>query len=224
VEKEYSFQEFDQVEVSSAIEFETTQSVDYSIKVTGYENLIERLEVDLSGQTLIVGLEPGSYFNNNVKAVITMPALSKLVVPGASRGTAKGFKSADDFDLEVSGASRVDIDIEAAGTTIDVSGASRLTGELTALNVTLTISGASRCELSGMAYDSELNVSGASRASLSEFQTENADVNISGASRAVINMTGTLNVDLSAASSLEYTGHAVLGKVNITGASRMTGK
>ena len=134
VEKEYSFQEFDQVEVSSAIEFETTQSVDYSIKVTGYENLIERLEVGLSGQTLIIGLKPGSYFNNNVKAVITVPALSKLVVSGASRGTAKGFRSADDFDLEVSGASRAEVDIEAGKTTVDVSGASRVAGELNAQN------------------------------------------------------------------------------------------
>ncbi len=224
VEKEYSFQEFDQVEVSSAVEFETTQSVDYSIKVTGYENLIERLEVDLSGQTLIIGLKPGSHFNNNVKAVITMPALSKLVVSGASQGTAKGFKSADDFDLEVSGASRAEVDIEAGKTTVDVSGASRVAGELNAQHTRLIISGASRCELAGTAGDTDLNVSGASQANLWQFQIQNANVNISGASRATINMTGTLNVDLSAASSLEYTGHAVLGKVNITGASRMTGK
>ncbi|MFO7995616.1 MAG: head GIN domain-containing protein [Dehalococcoidia bacterium] len=224
MEKEYSFQEFDRVEVSSAVEFEMTQSADHSIKVTGYENLIERLEVEVSGQTLVIRLKPGSYFRNNVKAVIAMPELNKLVVSGASRGTAKGFTSADDFALEVSGASRVEMDIGVGNIAVDISGASTVTGELKAQDTRLMVSGASRCELSGTGGDTDLNVSGASRVNLLQFQIQNADVNISGASRASINMTGTLNVDLSGASSLEYTGDAVLGRVNITGASRLSSK
>jgi hypothetical protein len=224
VEKEYSFQDFDRVEVSNAIEFEITPGA-YSINATGYENLIERLEVELSGQTLVIRLKPGSYFRNNVKAVIALPALSKLVVSGACRGTAKGFTTPFDCDLEVSGASRVEVDMEVDRATVDVSGASRLTGELLAArNARLIVSGASRCELTGATYDMDLNVSGASRASLSEFQTKDADVDISGASRATINLIGTLNVDLSGASSVEYTGDAVLGRVNVTGASRLSKK
>jgi len=223
-DREYVLQEFNQVEVSSAIEFEITQSVDYSITITGYENLIERLEVDLSGRTLKIGLKQGNYFNNNVKAVIAMPEVNRLVVSGASRGTAKGFRSADDFNLVVSGASRAEIDIEAGETTVNVSGASTATGELNAQDTRLIISGSSRCELTGIAGDIDLNVSSASRANLAQFQIQNADVNISGASRATINMTGTLNIALSGASSLEYTGDAVLGKVNISGASTMSSK
>jgi hypothetical protein len=224
VERAYPFEAFDRVEVSSAIEFEIMHGA-YSINVTGYQNLIERLEVDLSGQTLTIGLKPGSYLRNNVRAIITMPLLSKLVVSGACRGSAKGLSSVDDLDLEVSGASRADVDIEAARITVDVSGASRLTGDLLATqSVNLVISGASRCELTGATYDMDLDLSGASRASLSEFETANADLNISGASQASIDVIGTLDVDLSGASSLEYTGNPTLGRVSITGASRMSSK
>ncbi|MBE0430581.1 MAG: DUF2807 domain-containing protein [Dehalococcoidia bacterium] len=220
IEREYPFEDFDRLEVSSAIEFEVTQGA-YSISATGYENLIERLEVDLAGRTLRIGLKPGSYFRNNVKAVIALPELSRLVVSGACRGTAEGITAADDLDLEVSGASRLEIDIEAGRVRMDVSGASRITGELTSPNARLTISGASRCELTGSAYDMDLDVSGASRVDLSQFQIQHADVDVSGASQATIHVAGTLNVDVSGASSLRYAGDPVLGRVNVSGASRL---
>jgi hypothetical protein len=222
-EREYFFQGFDRVQVSGAIEFEITQGA-YSIRAGGYENLLERLEVDLSGQTLRIGLKPGSYFRNNVKAIIALPALSKLVVSGACQGTAQGFSSADDLDLDVSGASRVEVDTEAGRIVMDISGASRVTGELRAQTAGFIVSGASRCELTGVAHDMDLELSGASRVDLSQFQTTNADVDVSGASQATIDVIGRLDVDLSGASSLEYTGDPVLGRVNVTGASKMTSK
>ena len=226
--KEYPVEGFSEVKVSNAIEFEITQSEGYSVKATGPEKLLERLKVGVSGQTLTLGFEhsPMAWVGRHrpggeVKAVITMPELKKLVVSGASRGTAKGFKSSDDLDLELSGASQAEIDMEAGKTTVTGSGASRVTGELNAQDTRLTLSGASRCQLIGTGGDTHLDSSGASQADLSQFQIKNADVHISGAGRAKINMSGTLNVDLSGASSLESTGNIVLGKKSITGASSM---
>lgn len=213
---------FDRVSVSNAIEAEMTHSEGYSITITGYENLIERVEVELSEQELIIRLATGAYLRNNVKAVIAMPDLKGLVVSGASDATAAGFTSAGDFELEVSGASRVDIDVEAEKTTADISGASSLTGTLTVQDIRLTVSGASRCELTGGAVDMDLDVSGASRVSLLQFEAEDADVDFSGASRGTVNVTGTLDVALSGASSLQYTGDPHLGSVEISGASRMS--
>lgn len=221
-EREYTAEGFDRVEVSSAIEFELTQSADYSVRVTGYENLIERLEVELSGQTLVVRLKPGSYFRNNVKAIISMPTLEELVVSGACQGTVGQFASTGVLNLEVSGASRAEVDVEAAMVNVDVSGASRVTGALHGQNITMTVSGASRCELAGTADDMNLEVSGASRADLSQFQTHDVDANVSGASQVTIQVTGQLDVDLSGASSLKYLGNPVLGRVNVIGASRLS--
>ena len=225
--KEYSVQGFSEVDVSSAVEFEITQSPNYSVRATGDEKLIERLQVEVSGQTLRIGLNcghrvfPGFSSSGKVKAIVTMPTLKKLAASGASTGTAKGFTSGDDFDLTLSGASGAEIGVEAGKTTVAVSGAGRVTGELKAKSTELKLSGASRCELTGTGGDARLDSSGASQANLSEFQIQNADVDLSGASRARINMNGTLNADLSGASSLEYTGNVVLGKKSVTGVSKM---
>ena len=227
-DKEYSVQGFCEVRVSSAIEFEITQSEEYSVKATGHEKLLEHLKVEVSGQTLTLGFEHNSMAwigrlrpRGEVKAVVTMPELKRLVVSGASKGTARGFKSSQDLDLELSGASQAEIDIEAGKATVTASGAGRVTGELKAQDTSLTLSGASRCQLLGAGGDTHLDSSGASQADLSQFQIRNADVHISGAGRAKINMDGTLNVHLSGASSLESKGNIVLGKKDITGASSM---
>jgi len=227
-DKEYSVHGFSEVRVSSAIEFEITQSEQYSVKATGHEKLLEHLKVEVSGQTLTLGFEhdPMAWIGRlrprgEVKAVVTMPELKRLVVSGASKGTARGFKSSQDLDLELSGASQAEIDVEAGKATVTASGAGRVTGELKAQDTRLTLSGASRCQLLGAGGDTHLDSSGASQADLSQFQIRNADVHISGAGRAKINMDGTLNVHLSGASSLESKGNIVLGTKDITGASSM---
>lgn len=225
--KEYPVQGFSEVEVSSAVGFEITQSPDYSVRATGDKKLIERLQVEVSGQTLRIRLASGLSFHfghwsgGEIKVVITMPGLKKLAASGASTGTAKGFRSSDDLDLRLSGASQAEIGVEAGKTTVALSGAGRVSGELKAKSTELKLSGASRCELTGAGGDMRLDSSGASQANLSEFQIQNADVDLSGASRARINMNGTLNADLSGASSLEYTGNVVLGVTSKTGASKM---
>jgi hypothetical protein len=227
-DKEYSVQGFSEVRVSSAIEFEITQSEEYSVKATGHEKLLEHLKVEVSGQTLTLGFEHNPLAwtgrhrpDGEVRAVVTMPELKRLVVSGASKGTARGFKSSQDLDLELSGASQAEIDIEAGKATVTASGAGRVTGELKAQDTRLTLSGASRCQLLGAGGDTHLDSSGASQADLSQFQIRNADVHISGAGRAKVNMDGTLNVHLSGASSLESKGNIVLGTKDITGASSM---
>jgi len=221
VADEIPFEGFTQVNVSNAIEVEITRADDYSITISGYENLVQRMDVRVSGQELTISLIPGMYFRNNIRAVVTMPNLSGLTASGASRATATGFSSNTGFELDVSGASRVSIDLEAGNTVADISGASRLTGTLQAQTLRLKVSGASNCQLTGAAGDTDLDVSGASEVNLLELPVQNVDAIISGASRVTINMDGILNVDLSGASRLHYTGDVELGIVNVSGASTM---
>jgi hypothetical protein len=225
--KEYAVQGFTGVEVSTAIEFDITQSPEFSVKAVGDHSLIKRLKVEVDDEVLKAGLDSGFALfgglrpNSGLKLAITMPQLRSLAASGACKGTARGFRSSDDFNLELSGASQAGIDIEAGKTTIGVSGAGRLSGVLKAQQTELELSGASRCELSGTGGDTGLDFSGASRADLSGFEIRNLNVDLSGASRAKVKMDGKLNSDLSGASSLEYAGNVVLGKTSTSGASKI---
>jgi hypothetical protein len=153
-----------------------------------------------------------------------MPELSRLEVSGASRGSAKGFQSADQCDLEVSGASQLDMDIEAGNTGLTVSGASKVTGKLIAEDTRIEVSGASTCEITGSGDQCDLEVSGASRYNAPDFRMHNTNINVSGASHATIYTSGTLNLEVTGASTLDYSGNPILSKVSVSGASKLNSK
>ncbi len=222
ISKQYDFKYFNAVEATSSIDVRITPADTYSVTVSTHENIFDHLTVEQSGKTLKIHLPWGSFSNTDIKAVITMPQLVKLDLSGASKGNVQDFKSTNDLELQVSGASQLNlINMEAANTTGEISGASKVSGQLNSQKVQLKVSGASRCELTGAATNVTLDVSGASQAVAKDFQTQNADVSVSGASKATINASGTLSVDATGASTLEYFGNPNLKQVNVSGSSRL---
>jgi hypothetical protein len=201
--EEYDFSDFNRVEVSSAFEFEISRSNSYSISVTVDDNVIERVKVTKEGDTLKISLETTPRLGSlTLKAIVTMPYLRSLAISGASRGTVSGFSSANDVDIEVSGASKV-------------------TGDITAGDVDFNVSGASTVQLEGSANDIVANVSGASRFNLGGFTVNNANVTFSGASTGTVNLSGKLDANLSGASKLAYVGEPTMGTINTSGASTL---
>jgi len=107
----YAFADFNEVEISSAFEFEIEQSSSYSISVTADDNVMEYVQVSQDGQTLKIGLgRVLPLWSVTLRVSVTMPQLSDLTVSGASRGDIHDFSSTQDLDITVSGASRVNGD------------------------------------------------------------------------------------------------------------------
>ena len=204
--EEYAFSDFNKVEVSSAFEFEISQSSSYSISVIADDNVIEKVQVSKLGDTLRIGLGAITRLGPvTLKATVTMPQLRGLDISGASRGTVSDFSSAENLDLNVSGASKV-------------------TGEITSGDANFEISGASTVQLEGSANNMVANVSGASRFNLGGFIVNNANVTFSGASTGTANLNGRLDADLSGASKLSYIGEPIMGNINTSGASAINKK
>jgi len=224
--REYEFNNFTNIEVSHAFEFEITQSNFYSVTVTADDNLFKYIEVSQTGERLEVGMKPNyGYLNTHLKAIITMPELRSLDVSGASTGFIKGFSLSDVLIANISGASSLDlVDITTGDVDFDISGASGVTGSLTANDAKFELSGASRIQLEGSAVDLTVDASSASRVELGSFPVTDADIVFSGASWGTVNLSGTLDADLSGASRLSYIGEPVFGNINTSGASSISKK
>jgi hypothetical protein len=221
VDKVYDYQGFDEVEISSNFQFEISQSSVYRISISTHENIIDHLDIVQAGKTLQVKSKSGSYTNTDVKATIAMPALGRLAISGASRGSAKGFKSNADFQASASGASQVDLDIEAGTTIFDISGASKISGILKAADTRISISGASRCEVSGTAASTHIDVSGVSHFESPDFQMQNTNITVSGASDAQVYTLGDLSIHATGASKVNYSGSPNLKDIEVSGASKI---
>jgi hypothetical protein len=160
-----------------------------------------------------------------LKAKVTIPQLRGLEFSGATRGTVSGFNSTENLDIQVSGASSLDlVDISAGDVKFEVSGASKVTGNIAATDTDFDISGATTVQLEGSAIDIVVDASGASRAKLAAFLVDNADVTLSGASSCTVNLDGKLDADLSGASELEYIGEPTMGTINTSGGSSLSKK
>jgi len=218
--RQYSLSDFTGIDVGYAFEVEIIPSDNYSVTITAGENSFENINVYKSGSTLVVDVD--NWFVIwfvTPKLTVTMPVLTELELSGASKSTAIGFRSPHDLKLHLSGASQLDMDIEAGDFFAELSGASKINGRLISSGTEIELSGASSVSLTGSGGNINLHGSGASRADMVDFTVNNAYIDLSGASHARLDINGRLEVDLSGASSLEYKGSPSLGEIDLSGAS-----
>jgi len=227
IQKTYNFSGFTSLQLSNAFQYQITQSDTYSITVSVYQNMLDHLDIHQSGTTLYIGLKFGIFgFNDNENSSITtaMPQLNKLNISGACSSSAASFKSNNNFEADLSGASQLNLDITAGKTTLDASGASDITGNLTSGETEITLSGASQCKLGGSAGITTVEASGASSMNSPDFTMQSTDVNLDGASNVSVLTVGTLNLAISGFSTLNYYGNPTLGTIDISGASSLNHK
>jgi len=125
-----------------------------------------------------------------------MPVLTGLDLDGLSHVTLTGFKSSQDFHVDLSEVSSLNGNIEAGDVVIEASDASAVT-------------------LAGSASTLTLDVSGRSRVDLANFSVNEASVELSGLSRATVSASERLDpVDLSGDSRLQYLGDPTFGEVD----------
>lgn len=211
---------FTRIDIGHAFELEVTAADTYTVKIEASESLFDHIEVTQTGDKLEIGLKDLFFgYYRPPKVIITMPELRGLYISGASKGIVSGFRSAINFELTVSGASELDMDMEAAAFAGEISGGSEVSGYLKATSSDVDISGASSIELSGSGGDIRLKASGASDLNLANFTVNNADIKFSGASDGSLEINGTLDADLSGSSSLKYSGNPALGNIESTGGS-----
>lgn len=222
ISQEFEVSDFANVEVDCAFLFEITRSDTYRVAITAGEKLFDFINVAKSGNTLRLSLKPIHFYTcPTIKAEVGMPTLSKLRQLAATKGVVRGFRSQEPFDLNLSGASTLDIDIEAGDTRFEISGCSGVTGDIRVGNAELTLSGASHAKLRGSANNVVLNAWGAVNLNLTAFIVNSAVVYLKGASHATVNVTERLDVDLSGASRLNYLGHPNLQEINVSGTSTL---
>ncbi len=220
VTQEMGFTDFTYVEIGSVFEVELIESGSYLTAITADDNLFDYIKVSREGETLKIRLTPRyNYSGVTLKAKIALPKLSGVHLYGATKGTIKGFQSSNDFDLELSGASQLSVDMAVGDARFEMSGATAVTGDLGARDIEFQVSEAGSIELEGSADKMTLNASGASKLKLADFPLEQADVVLSGASEATIQVSGRLDVALTGGSKLYYKGDPMIGDIIVSDAS-----
>jgi len=201
VTRDIAVSDFSSIDAGGAMKINVTQGDAPHVSVTADDNLWQYLDVHADGGVLHVSLKGGSFRNTHVSADITVAHLNRLSVAGATNAIVHGVRATDGhLDLQLSGASTLDGDVNARDMGIDISGAST-------------------AKLSGQTDRLDVTVSGASHALLRQLQSQTTHANVNGASSADIHASGNLDYDVSGASHLSYAGGAAVKQGHTSGAS-----
>ena len=199
IRQDITLKNFDQIRTGSAFNVNVLQGNNFRIVATG-----DRVDVnDLDFYTRN-GVLNGGYRNNsrnqryNMKIDITVPSLTGVDFSGATSAEVGKF-DANTFNVVLSGASKLNLDVKTQKLNIDISGASQFSPFGNAQKVSGDLSGASQLNAFGLLSD-EVNIS------------------VSGASNARIDVYKYLKVNASGASKVRYRGNPTT-EINASGAS-----
>jgi hypothetical protein len=192
---------FSRLEVGGAFHVTATIGSANSVTLHVDENLLDLVDVHVSGDTLHIGTKSGANLHGaNLSADATAAELTGVEVSGAAQVTLIG-------------------DTDAVSLDLSASGAGQLTGNIGAQHVRLELSGASHATLSGTAGALALEASGASDLQGQDLRVSELTVELSGASSASVTVSGSISAEASGASSLRYFGSPTFTKKDVSGGS-----
>jgi phage-related protein len=161
--REYNFTDFTSIEIGDAFKLEVIPADTFSISINANENTLDHIDVSKIGNKLKIDMDNLFFsFTRSPRVKITMPELRGLYLSGSSEGNVTGFKSSQDFDLTLSGASELNMDMETGDLVCEISGASEVIGYLKATSSDIVVSGASKIRVNGSSGDIKIGASGAS--------------------------------------------------------------
>ena len=193
---------FTGVDVSGGLDIYVKQDSATSVTIETDANLQQYIITRVEDGVLHIYQENNTSIEGTkgITIHVSNPSFNSFEASGACdiRGENK-IQYANEIQLHATGASNIELDLNAP----------KVSGE---------ISGASGLKLSGTTKDLMINASGASNAKCYELMTENADVDLSGASSANVFASVKITGEASGASDLRYKGSATTVTVNTSGA------
>jgi hypothetical protein len=189
VTRDFPVSGFDAVRLESIGELTITQGETESLSIEAEDNILDALEVQVYGDTLVLG----SHFfasitpTKTIRYTLTVKDLSKLELAGLGDITMQGLETG-----------RLDLDISGSG---DLK-----LSDLKAENVNATISGLGSVELAGQASSLDIDLSGSGNCTAGDLSVQDVQIDISGLGDAVVWASNSLEIRISGAGGLKYYG------------------
>ena len=179
--------EFSRISISGGYKVILKQDSTFSIKITADDNLLKYIKTKLEGDKLRI-YSKKSFCNGLILVTIGVKNLEQIKASGAVEVDGDGKLVTKDLNIDLSGATKVNLDLNAA-------------------NVTTSGSGATELNLKGQATSHNISISGVGHVYALDFVVGSCDIETSGAGHCEVNVLNNLNVHSSGASEVKYRGH-----------------
>ena len=185
VERKFQVGSFSKIDAGSAFKITVRQGTTHSVVARAEEpSLMDDLRITTQNDELSISFDDVfKRHRGTIWIEITMPTLTELDLSGATTTKVLNFKTIENLQIGLSGASKLAIDAEGKAINADISGASQL-------------------NLKGKLNELTIDASGASRINAIDAKVANVRVEASGASNIELGATNILSKKTSGASQI----------------------
>jgi len=201
-----TLQQFDKIIIDIAADATIEVGKPHTVEVKAQSNLMEHIKTEVTGNTLRIYNEGLIFNNSDINIIVQVPSLSALELQGAADVRTTGDIKGTNFELDVLGASEIDID------------------ELHVDNLDVKLSGASELQINrGTVGKAKYKVTGAGEIRAEAVETKDVSARVSGAGEMSLFVTEKLDADITGAGEIDYRGHPQITS-DITGAGELIDK
>lgn len=180
--------DFTKIEVGGSYKITLKQDSSLNVAISVDDNLQQYILTSVSGGVLKIKTKKNLCLTGQAQLVIGVRNLEAIDGSGAIELQTNGMLNVKNLELDFSGSSKADLQLNAENLRTEGSGATEL-------------------KLKGQASSHSINLSGSGDVDAFDFVVGNYNIETSGASNCKINVLNSLNVNTSGGSSIEYKGN-----------------
>lgn len=180
--------DFTRIDVSGEFKVNLKQDSSSSLTIMADDNLLKYIKTSVNGDKLRIYTKKNICGSGELVVNVGVRNLNEVDASGAVSVASNGKITTGDLRFNLSGATKVTMDLNAA-------------------NVSTEGSGATKINLTGQASSHNIDLSGAGKVNAFDFVVGNYNIETSGATKCQINVLNSLTVHTSGASSIQYRGN-----------------
>ncbi|QKJ29849.1 DUF2807 domain-containing protein [Mucilaginibacter mali] len=192
--------DFTSIDISGGYDIVLKQDSSLSLKITADDNVMQYLRTEVNGDKLKINTKKNICAKKAISVVIGVRNLEEIKGAGAIEIKSDGKLNVKDLNIKLSGAGKVDLDLNAN-------------------NLTTRGSGATELILKGQASSHNVNITGSGKLNAFDFVVGKYDLETTGASDCKINVLTDLNVHSTGAADIQYKGNPTNVNTSKTGAA-----
>ncbi|MDR2236679.1 MAG: DUF2807 domain-containing protein [Chryseobacterium sp.] len=196
--------DFDEIEVSQAIDAEIIKSETERVVISAPENIINEILVDNSGGKLHIHYKPGIRVMNinKVTAKIYTKDFTKLNANSAAKITVKDKFTQDKTDIEISSAGNISGNLEANDFDISVDSSSNFSGKIWAVDLDVDASSGASIDISGKTKNADISSSSGSSVSAAGVIADHVKAEASSGASVQISAISSVKAEASSGGSV----------------------
>jgi hypothetical protein len=181
--------DFTKLDISGSYKVVLKQDSSLSVAITADDNLLKYIKTEVNGDKLKISTDNKNFCTDrDIVITVGVHNIEAIKASGAIDIKSDGKIVAKNFGFDLSGATKINMDLDAADVSTDGSGVTEIT-------------------LRGQASSHHVDLSGGGKIHAFDFIVGNYDIETSGASDCDINVLHELSVNSSGASDIKYKGN-----------------